>query len=202
MGKKTLLSYPIFFLFCAAVACCITHAFCGGYSLRDTVQYSNDIYSGNYSRLFHDSVCIDSIETDFGLKPVGQDSVIYLRVEELDPVASGKTGFTELVLAGNGWKINIGDSLPMYNNHFSSPGTVDSCLYYWGLTMENVYAVKVDFKGFRTDSVKLDIGSGFITVSPDYFSRPAAQNGEILFAVKNGKRFIVSQNLQSVKILP
>jgi hypothetical protein len=187
---------------CLTVSGFANAAFTSGYSLRDTVSYFNETYSGRLTLLYYRGVPVDSIDAGFGLHQTGGDTLLYLRVETIRTGLSTGTYFTTPVLVYGGLKNEINDSLPFYIDQFSSPGVVDSCLYYWGLTMENVYAVKITFPEFKADSIKLDIGGGIITDSPDYFSRPSATSDGIIFALKSGKRFLVSRGMRSVKILP
>jgi len=167
--------------------------------VRDTAAYTNDIYAGRLACLYCADTLVDSIETAFGLPAVGADSVVYLKVETLNRGMLRGTYFTKLILFCRGQVSVLSDSLPLYNEHFSSPAVVDSSLYYWGLGAENIYAMRFNVRKARLDSIRLNIQGSVITDAPDYFGRPKEHSGGILFAVKDGQKFVVSRDWRKVR---
>jgi hypothetical protein len=162
-----------------------------GLLVRDTVEYRNAIYSGSLSRVFYMGKCIDSLETAFGLHCTGPDTCVYLRVAADERGTANGTYFTGLVLFSRGSGVDISDSLPLYNGHFSSPSVIGSQLYYWGFGGDEIYAVRFDFSAWRADSLRLDVRGSVITDSPLYFRRPVSDGKTIVYAITGGQVFHV-----------
>ncbi|MBD3393185.1 MAG: hypothetical protein GF418_13740 [Chitinivibrionales bacterium] len=168
-------------------------------ALRDTAAYTNDIYADRFSRFYFNDSLVDSIDTDFGLQPVGRDSVVYVRVETLDRRQLRGTYFTKLMLFHDGAVSRLSRHLPFYNEHFSSPAVIDSTLYYWGFHEDKVLAARMDFDAGRPDTITLDIHGSMITDSPFFFARPKRHAGGVLFGIADGQSFVVSPDLDMVR---
>jgi len=121
-------------------------------SVRDTSEYGNPTGGGKLGLLYLSSTFIDSVDIDFGIHRVGDDSLVFLPVrgEEI----------TDHVLFDGRTRVKLAAKLPYFDSYFSSPIIVGHRMHYWGLRKLSdadyqIYAMRYDFPSALLDSLAL-----------------------------------------------
>ncbi len=160
-----------------------------GYTLSDTLEFSNSITSGMARILKLGELTIDTVDNAFGIKEIGGTSVAYHKVlvyGRPGPDGSYQGRFDSYILFKSGEKMFLKNMLENFDDWFSSPAVINGYFLYWGIKRENkskymtVYAMRFDLNRNRTDSIFLY--SDFIkTDDPGYFYRPVEDFGGYRF---------------------
>jgi len=163
-----------------------------GYTLTDTSGWSTDEEEGQRAILRHGEVAIDTVDLNFGVAAVGEDSLVFLPVRT-DSMPLSRTSVptydrfpTEHVLWTPTSRRKLRDVLPFFNAGASSPTIPSmSVIHYWGIAprapTNRLYAMRYDFRRARVDSVFLDREDPLATDYRYHLGIPQIHGTEVSF---------------------
>lgn len=163
-----------------------------GYALTDTTGWATIEEEGQRAILRHGGVAIDTVDLDFGVAAVGEDSLVFLPVRT-DTVPLTTTSVptyeswpTEHVLWTPISRRELRDLLPFFNAFASSPTTPrQSVIHYWGIAphkpTNRLYAMRYDFRTARLDSLFLNREDPLATDYRYHLRTPQIQGSEVSF---------------------
>jgi hypothetical protein len=163
-----------------------------GYALTDTTNWGTIEEDGQRAVLRRAGVAIDTVDLNFGVAAVGQDSLVFfpVRTDTLPlpttSVPSYESYPTEHVLWTPVSRRELRDVLPFFNSFISSPTTPrDGVIHYWGVQpygkTNRVYAMRYNFRTARSDSLFLNREDPVATDYRYHFGLPQIHGTEISF---------------------
>jgi hypothetical protein len=163
-----------------------------GYTLTDTSEWSTMEDYGQRAILRRGGVAIDTVDLNFGVAAVGEDSLVFLPVRTdtipltTTSVPSYESFPTDPVLWTPTWRRKLRDLLPFFDAYFSSPTIPSmSVIHYWGIAPKTptnrLYAMRYDFRKARVDSVFLDREDALATDYRYHLGIPQIHGSEVSF---------------------
>ena len=163
-----------------------------GYTLTDTTDWATDTDYGKRAVLRRGGVAIDTVDLNFGVAAVGDDSLVFLPVRtDTVPLSTASVlafdSFpTEHVLWTPTSRRKLRDVLPFFNAFFSSPSIArESVILYWGLgpgdKTNRLYAMQCDFRTARLDSLFLNREDRLATDYRYHLGPPQIHGNEVSF---------------------
>lgn len=163
-----------------------------GYRLTDTTEWGNMLEEGQRAVLRHGEVTIDTVDLEFGVAAVGEDSLVFLRVRTdsarlpTSPTPAYESFPTDHVLWTPASQRKLSDFLRFFDPYFSSPRIVGtSGLLYWGIAprvgTNGLYAMRYDFRSARLDSLFLNREDPLATDYRYHLGRPQMRGSEVAF---------------------
>jgi len=163
-----------------------------GYTLTDTSGWSTIEEDGERAILRHGGVAIDTVDLNFGVAAVGEDSLVFLPVRTdtvpltTTSVPSYESFPTDHVLWTPTSRRKLSDVLPFFDAYFSSPTIPSmSVIHYWGIAphkpTNRLYAMRYDFRTARVDSVFLDREDALATDYRYHLGIPQIHGNEVSF---------------------
>jgi hypothetical protein len=163
-----------------------------GYTLTDTSVWSTIEEEGQRAILRHGGVAIDTVDLNFGVAAVGEDSLVFLPVRTdtipltTTSVPSYESFPTDHVLWTPTSRRKLRDVLPFFDAYFSSPTIPStSVIHYWGIAPKKptnrLYAIRYDFQRARVDSVFLDREDALATDYRYHLGIPQIHGNEVSF---------------------
>jgi hypothetical protein len=163
-----------------------------GYTLTDTTSWGTIEEDGQRAVLRREGVVIDTVDLNFGVAAVGQDSLVFFPVRT-DTVPLPTTSIpsyesypTEHVLWTPARRRQLRDILPSFNAFISSPTTPrDGVIHYWGVQphgkTNRLYAMRYNFRTAHLDSLFLNREDALGTDYRYHFGLPQIHGSEISF---------------------
>jgi len=163
-----------------------------GYTLTDTTDWATDTDYGKRAVLRREGVAIDTVDLNFGVAAVGEDSLVFLPVHtDTVPLSTASVlafdSFpTDHVLWTPVSRRKLRDLLPFFNAFFSSPSIAhQSVILYWGLgpgdKTNRLYAMRYDFRAARLDSLFLNREDRLATDYRYHLGPPQIRGNEVSF---------------------
>jgi len=160
------------------------------YTLSEMIGWATMMEDGPRAVLRRAGVTIDTVDVRFGVKRVGDDSLVFLPVRtDTVLVMTTRDGWyesypTEHVLWTPASRRELRDLLPFFHAYFSSPTMDESVIHYWGIARTDsgrVYAMRYDFRTARLDSLFLDRKDELATDYRYHFGLPQVRGNEVSF---------------------
>jgi hypothetical protein len=163
-----------------------------GYVLTDTTNWGTIEEDGQRAILRHGGVTIDTVDLNFGVAAVGQDSLVFFPVRTdtvplpTTSVPSYESYPREHVLWTPASRRQLRDLLPFFNAFISSPTTpLEGVIHYWGVQpygkTNRVYAMRYNFRTARLDSLFLNREDPLATDYRYHFGLPQLRDSEVSF---------------------
>lgn len=163
-----------------------------GYTLTDTTNWGTIEEDGQRAVLRREGVVIDTVDLNFGVAAVGQDSLVFFPVRTdtvplpTASVPSYESYPREHVLWTPVSRRELRDLLPFFNAFISSPTTPrDGVINYWGVQphgkTNRVYAIRYNFRTARLDSLFLNREDPLATDYRYHFGVPQIHDREVSF---------------------
>jgi hypothetical protein len=152
------------------------------------MPYTGDAGPGNFAFLRRRNAIRDSADVQFGIHPVGVDSLLYWPVEF---VTEGKVELSSLgpalLIAGQLSPLGLRE-IPYLTWPYSKAIVVDSALFYWGVDTRDagghlLYASRYDFPRHAFASVSV-----IRTNDPEHIPPPRREGAEVVFQLGTVRR--------------
>ena len=163
-----------------------------GYTLTDTTSWGNMLEDGQRALLRRGGVTIDTVDLNYGVAAVGEDSLVFLPVRTdsvplpttIDP--SYESFPTQHVLWTPTSRRELRTVLPFFNADASSPTIPrESVIHYWGVAAHDktnrIYAMRYNFRTARLDSLYLNREDSFATDYRYHLGTPQVHGNEVSF---------------------
>ena len=183
------------------------------YMVIDTGFLDLTVMEGVYAVVTRNNKLADTIDKDYGIQKIDDDSYLYLTVTGtgvLEANASGKAGYKKQIsgLLGD-YVITIGNKKQKlstlttdFNDYFSSPSVINGKIYFWqikkiGTDGNNTIAAAV-YDPTTKQTISHYIKDDFIeTDNAGYFAAPYIKKDTIYFDGENDKLKKFDKDLKS-----
>jgi hypothetical protein len=180
-------------------------------SLKSGVFW-NELDEGKFQIVSNDYGFLDTIDKDWGLRKIKDDSYFYLQIskdEISDDFKLGKDSIygsiKHFILLENNEKKLIKNLTSNFNDYFSSQSLIDNKLYFWGLELSDsvnstykIYASELNLIS-KANNKHLLFEDDIATDNRGYFSPPSLINNKIVFQVDTNQKWIFNKDFELEK---
>lgn len=172
----------------------------------------NELDEGKYEIISNQNGFLDTIDKDWGLLKIKDDSYFYLQIskdEISDDFKLGKDSIygsiKHFILFENNEKKLIKDLTSNFNDYFSSQSLIDKKLYFWGMELSDsvnstykIYASELNLIS-KANNKHLLFVDAIATDNRGYFCPPSLINNKIVFQVDTNQKWIFNKNFELEK---
>ncbi|WPV01035.1 hypothetical protein SNE26_04555 [Mucilaginibacter sp. cycad4] len=173
------------------------------YTIVDTGFVDAEVMECTYAVITRDNKLADTIDKDYGIQKIGDDSYLYLTLTDTKPINNTSTkgegrkksisgSLGKYVVTVNGNKQLLSTLVPDFNDYFSSPSVINGNIFYWQIKQKDttgnnrVSAAKFNPVTKKTNAYYL-VDDYIETDDANYFAAPYLKNDTIYFNGENNK---------------